>query len=272
MNADWYYLDPLHQQRGPLTDAQLEQVLQRIDCRVWRAGMPGWEWASEYFARNDTAALKVAAGTPVDAHGQPNPRLNAARRMQRGMEEIFGLIRGIMCDGVVTQREVLALGNWLRANEDIIDQWPANVLIDRLQLIFTDGRLTEDELQDFGELLRLVAGDAPIPGKIGSSRLPIDYPEPPIHFEDRVFVFTGEFARRRADCEREVIRRGGRPEKNVTKRSDYVVIGGLASRDWKHSALGTKIAKAMDYRAAGGSPSIISEEHWEAAVRSPHPE
>ena len=69
-------------------------------------------------------------------------------------------------------------------------------------------------------------------------------------------MFTGRFASgMRADCEREATNRGSTCEKNVTRRTSFLVIGTFGSEDWKHSNLGTKIQKAVKPRAASLSVS-----------------
>lgn len=37
----------------------------------------------------------------------------------------------------------------------------------------------------------------------------------------------------------------------MTKKLDYLVVGGLGSLEWKHGSFGTKIEKAMQHKRAG---------------------
>lgn len=274
LRRDWYYLDPLQRQRGPLTDAQLDQVISRLDCLVWTAGMDGWAWASEHFAREDVQPLLLAKQTRVDEHGQPlETGFCRANRRGSGIADLFALMRRIVADGVVTRGELAELGRWLMAHEHLRETWPCDVLVWRLQRIFADGIVTQEEYDDLAAIIAEFAADPPavMPDNTAlASTLPADDPAPRIRFPDSVFVFTGKFLYgTRAVCEREVIQRGGRPERGITKRAHYVVVGTVASRDWKHSDVGTKILKAMEYRDEKRLPlAIVTEEHWTAALRS----
>lgn len=49
---------------------------------------------------------------------------------------------------------------------------------------------------------------------------------------------------------------------SVNENLQFLVIGGLASRDWKHSSFGMKIQKAAELRGAGHLLRTISGESW----------
>lgn len=207
--------------------------------------------------------------TPLDADGQPNPFFNQMRRAERDLAEMLGLAKGVLSDGVVTRDEALALLNWSEDHLDVVSVWPGRVLHQRLRRIFSDGKVTDDERKDLAELLTLlVGGDAGmIGGETTSTELPLDDPRPLIEIPDRVFVLTGRFALGpRPACEEELRRIGGWPERSVTKRVDYVVIGTFGSRDWAQTSFGRKIEKAVHYREKYGHPAIISEDHWAAEL------
>jgi NAD-dependent DNA ligase len=92
---------------------------------------------------------------------------------------------------------------------------------------------------------------------------PYDDPQPPIEFVDRAFVFTGAFAfGSRAECQQEVIRRGGKTQNAVSRTVDYLVIGEEGSKAWKGGAYGNKIEAAVIARRECGMPAIVSEAHW----------
>ncbi|WP_316675801.1 hypothetical protein [uncultured Tolumonas sp.] len=58
-------------------------------------------------------------------------------------------------------------------------------------------------------------------------------------------------------------------ESGVTLRTNYLVIGDLVSRDWKFSAFGRKIEKAIEYRDNGKSDvAILSEQMWVESLRT----
>ena len=55
---------------------------------------------------------------------------------------------------------------------------------------------------------------------------------------------------------------GGHCRKTVLLKTDYLVVGSLISRDWKHGSFGRKIETAVQYRARRGKLAIIPEDHW----------
>jgi len=86
---------------------------------------------------------------------------------------------------------------------------------------------------------------------------------PQLQFDARTYVLTGAFYfGKRKECQREIVARGGLCGESVTKKTDVLVIGELASRDWLHSSFGLKIKAPMDLCSQGRSIAIVSEEPW----------
>lgn len=205
----------------------------------------------------------------LDPHGQPYAPVNAPRRTVRDLSEMLGVVKGVLFDGAVSEQEARALHDWIGAHGDVMREWPGSVLGDRLERIFRDGTITEMERRDLHDLLEdLVGGVAGVVcGLTAPTDLPICSPPPEVEITDRVFVFTGRFAiGPRAACEEAVKRVGGWPEPSITQRTDFLVIGTFASRDWRTSSMGTKILKAVEYREKFGHPRIIAEDHWAAQL------
>jgi hypothetical protein len=217
--------------------------------------------------------LSRSADDGLDPHGQPfNIHFNRARRAERDLSEFLGLAKGVLSDGVVTDSEARHTAEWVASHPAAAEQWPLPALIQRLRQIFADGRVDEEERRDLAELLSAIVGGnaGVIVGQDAATELPLDTPPPVLVWSDAVYVFTGKFAHgTRADCEREVVRRGGLCNDQITKRTNYLVIGTFGSRDWVHTSFGRKIQKAADYRSKGHQLLIISEEHWGASVRAP---
>jgi hypothetical protein len=51
-------------------------------------------------------------------------------------------------------------------------------------------------------------------------------------------------------------------QQSVTQKTDYLLLGSMASADWKHSSFGRKIEKACEYRAKGLPIAIVAEDYW----------
>lgn len=189
-------------------------------------------------------------------------RFSGERLADRKVDQLIGLCEGVIADGVVTQSEAEFVQNWLVANREIQDKWPASVIFSRLEEYLADGVLDEREEGELLALLMDVAGMQIEQGKT-SSNLPLCQPQPEIDFEGKRFVLTGKFASgTRNECENAVTSVGGKVTKNVGPSVDYVVVGTLVSDSWIHESYGRKIEKAVEVRDTGCGLAIVSEETW----------
>jgi NAD-dependent DNA ligase len=183
--------------------------------------------------------------------------------------ELLGLARGLLADGVVTDTEAMLLRDWVARHQDALEHWAVKTVHHRLTTHFEDGVIDDAERADLKQLLdQLVGGElSAVCNTDGATTLPLNQPPPIIVWSGMTYVFTGKFAwGTRQDCEREVERRGGACDKNITKRTSFLVIGTFGSTDWVHTAFGRKIEKAVSYRDAGVLLRIVGEDHWASAL------
>jgi NAD-dependent DNA ligase len=206
--------------------------------------------------------------TPLNKDGQPsNANFNSHRRLARGVQELIGFLRGILADGEINEKEAEQLASWIVANREIANEWPVNVLANRLSEIYTDGIADDEERAHLAELVYEIVGEQDDQGILAPTTLPLTIPLPEVVFDRNEFVITGKFLYgTRKACEKEIEIRGGQCTENVRLQTNYLVIGSLVSRDWKFSSHGNKILKAIEY-ADKCSISIISERHWESFLR-----
>jgi hypothetical protein len=195
--------------------------------------------------------------------------LQAQRRIEQGLAEMVGLVRGVIADGRVSEDEAHRLSEWARENPEIATRYPANLLSRRLERIFMDGRVDGRERKRLAAMLEQLAEN---PTGLGggyplATDLPTTEPPPEVSFEGQTFVFGGEMAYGPLHaCEREVIERGGVAERTVNRRTDYVVIGSLAANDWGQLSFGGLIDSVVLYRSRGVPVAVITEDHWTAAL------
>jgi NAD-dependent DNA ligase len=208
--------------------------------------------------------------SPVDENGTPHPRLYARRTQDRVVAEMLGVVKGMICDGVLTDGEAVSLQQWLRSHSEVAATFPGNVLADRVTAVFRDGILDEEERRDLAELMRSLTGETEDQsgGLNRATRLPCDTPPPTVFFDGREFCLTGVFAYgTRKACEAEISGRGGRCVKVPTKQTHYLVIGLEASAAWVQGDHGTKIEHAVRLKSKGHPIAIIPEEHWVEAIQ-----
>lgn len=199
-------------------------------------------------------------------HGAaPAPGITHGRRKDRTTDELIGLVRGLLADGMVVQQEAEFLARWLAEKREFLNHYPFNVLHDRLSEALIDGVLDDDEARDLAELfLRLSSNeDATIEAVVtgrASSSLPVTKPEPVVVFPERVFVVTGvfDFGNRR-QVTSTIEERGGRVSGSVSGVTNFLVVGNQGSDDWMHSSFGRKIEAAIERGVY-----VVSERHWHA--------
>ena len=207
----------------------------------------------------------------VDEHGTPFHGLYAGRVHDRLMAEMLGIAKGMICDGILTDGEAVAFAQWLASHPDAAAAYPGFLLAQRVQAMFRDGVVDEEERAELAELLRSFTGETDDQGgdMHRATRLPVDEPAPTVFCDGKTFCFTGVFAwGSRKKCEGEVSARGGRCVRAPTGKTNYVVIGIDASPAWVQGDHGTKIEDALSLKSKGKPVCIITEEHWVATLQS----
>lgn len=266
-SREWHYLDPFNQAYGPVSDAQLARVLLLGDCYVWTDGLDEWAVASEVLARGDISPLAESPTTAkLSRHAED---WLDRRRMDRCVHELLGIARGVIADGLVQDAEAKSLQQWLRDNPIVADTWPANVLAQRLAAIFEDGVVDEAERRALLDLLSKVTASRPaVPGgKTRTISLPLSDPAPSLTFSGKTYVLTGEFVfGERARCEEVTRTLGARTVSSVSKKTDFLVIGAIASPHWARGVYGRKIQAGMQLRAEGHPIALVAEEWWARAL------
>lgn len=183
---------------------------------------------------------------------------------------LIGIVQGVLADKTLADAEIKFLADWLDANESIATTWPGNVLHEKLTAALADGVISADERSHLVDTLAKLVGGclddmarAPLVASLALDA------QPDISFPGQLFVLTGEFAYgSRKQCELIIQSKGGGTTSSISKKVNYVVVGGLGSPEWKHGSFGTKIERALELKAAGAPLSLVHEDAWVTAVRS----
>jgi len=184
--------------------------------------------------------------------------------LRQSCAALVGITQGLLADGSLNDTEIHFLRDWLKGAEAVSTVWPGTAIYQVVQEILQDGVVTPDErthliqvlTQFLGGRLDDLLGSQPVCG------LALDMVSD-IDFKDRTFCLTGDFVfGPKKTCEEAIARRGGQIATSVTKKLNYLVVGGLGSNEWKNGNLGTKIEKAMQYKADGVALLIIHEDAW----------
>lgn len=186
--------------------------------------------------------------------------------MRQSCAALIGIAQGLLADGELRDKEILFLRDWLARSQNIALTWPGNIIAGQIEQAIADGHISEEERQHLRNTLeKLVHGALDEAASSPIATLALDEAVT-IDIEGRSFCFTGDFAfGPRTTCEAAVLRRGGMVG-NVTKKLNYLVVGGLGSAEWKHGSFGTKIEKAIGYRSAGLPVCIVHEDLWATSL------
>ena len=137
-----------------------------------------------YFTRGKKVARPLPPAIPAipaipdipDIPATPAPvavSLTATENKGRSVDELSGLVCGMMADGVFVQAEADYLFRWLQEKREQLHQHPFNVIYHRLDAALADGVLDEAEAADLGELFkRLVLDEPAVVAKIAAPQAP----------------------------------------------------------------------------------------------------
>lgn len=178
---------------------------------------------------------------------------------------LVGIVQGMLANGHLNDQEIGFLQKWLRDAESVSLVWPGSLVYAQVTEILSDGQVSESERAQLTETLQqLLGGRLDEVAEAGYvSELPLDHVQE-VDVTGKVFCFTCVGPRR--TCEEAIERRGGMVG-SVTKKLDYLVVGGLGSPEWKHGSFGTKIEKAVTYREGGCPVRIVHEDIWTSCLR-----
>jgi len=197
--------------------------------------------------------------------------INKAYRLDRSVDELLGLCKGILADAMVVQKEVQFLLRWFRLNEDALDNPLARMLHSRIYEALKDNHLDQEEKEEILQLIKDFTGEHS--GNL-DTRLSCNScftkPEPAVVFSCMNYCLTGRFAfGSRKEVTEEILNQGGWVHDTVTNSTNFLIVGTFASRDWAHGNFGRKIQSALHKIDKGQQLAIISEDHWASYLLPP---
>lgn len=185
------------------------------------------------------------------------------------INELTGFLLGISADNEISRSELAELDRWLKDHEELAETWPASEVIRRIEDIKEDGVVTDEELEDLLETVKQISGQQfQETGEAADGVAEVfsdDVGE--LTHEGKKMCFTGKFVcGTRSAVEKSAKEKGAKIAKNVSQSLDVLVVGTIASRDWRFSSHGRKIEQALEHRQNGTDILILSERHWRSLV------
>ena len=208
---------------------------------------------------DELAELQSLIHDIIEYGEQSSPNIEAC------INELLGLMLGISLDEVISPKEFELLDQWINANPQIAEHWPTNVIVDRIRDIKADGVVTPEELSDLLETLKQLTGNRFEETGAADGGVAEVFSDTVVEFAHtgNSMCFTGKFVcGTRSAVENTATRLGAIISQSVGKNLNALVVGTLASRDWRFTSHGRKIEKVIELRQNGNNIVILSERQW----------
>lgn len=188
------------------------------------------------------------------------------------MQRLHAMLGGVASDGIISEPELRRLSSWLSEHQHLAKCWPYDEVCSLVSVVLADGKVDQDEqrmLMAFFSEFTAVLDDRTISNPFFQSDMSITglcAVCPEINFEGSTFCFTGASERfTRSEFSNLVLRFGGNVVNGVSKKVDYLVIGGEGNPCWAFACYGRKVEKAVSLRREGARLLIVHENDvWDA--------
>lgn len=183
------------------------------------------------------------------------------------LQTLQGLCHGILADGVINDQEVYDLYKWLGQNEHLTSYYPYDELRSLVLSIISDKKIEEEEKLVLKAFFRnfIKLQDEEINAKIKDETVGINIEslctsEPEVTFEGKTFCITGVLNRgNRQQLKKDIQSLGGTTIDNVSKKTDYLIVGDNGNPAWAFACYGRKVEKALTMRKEGHTIMLIHE-------------
>ncbi|MCG8668726.1 MAG: hypothetical protein MI867_04880 [Pseudomonadales bacterium] len=187
-------------------------------------------------------------------------------RLTASLQEMQGVLAGMLLDGEVKEEEVFGLRKWMDRNSHLRSIWPYDEVDSLLETVLEDGVVSDDEvyiLQSFFSSF-LGLGD-----EDESSEADDDVPfsltgicatNPTLEFAGKRFCFTGQLTD--VDYYKVIAKlkeKGAVVVDEVDEATNYLVVGSGGNPCWAYACYGRKIEEAIELRKNGTALVIVHE-------------
>ncbi|ASA96857.1 NAD-dependent DNA ligase [Anoxybacillus flavithermus] len=193
------------------------------------------------------------------------------------IQQLQGILHGILADNVLNEAEIEQLCSWIDDHDFLKGTYPFDEIHSLLVSVKQDGIISDDEKNllkaFFANFVDTRASYnvhefevKALQSQYSISGICAVCPE--ITFENKVFSFTGASTRATRNEIAKIIQNlGGIFNNNVTKDTNYLIVGGDGNPCWAFACYGRKVEKAIELRKKG-TPIIIVHENdfWDEVV------
>lgn len=181
------------------------------------------------------------------------------------LNRFLGFCRGVVCDGVITVDEATAVLEKIHNHENLRDVVGVRQIelecIDAVEDGIVDAQESDAICKAIGEIVGDTFLDTGIAQTSGTANFnEFKLTDVVASFEGSIVVLTGNFEEKpRSKLEQKLAELGATLAKHVSGKTDYLIIGGEASRDWIEMHRGTKMRRAQELLKNSDRPRFVSE-------------
>lgn len=182
---------------------------------------------------------------------------NKELNKKRDINQLLGICEGAISGGAINSNQKTYIKNWILTH-NLKDDFPANKILEKINA------LPEADFVNFikNEIIGRVVVTYEKKEKLETLPIEIDYDCPDnIIFKNKNFILTGKFTLiDRKNVEQFIVSKGGCVKDRVSGSINYLIVGSVSSRDWKHTGFGNKIQEALKQKER--RPIQIIHEKW----------
>lgn len=182
--------------------------------------------------------------------GEPKAPHKRISEKTSDYREFIELCESIVANNDVSVEEALIALQYIDSHERLSEDASVAEVSSLLTAALADGDIDQDESSRLVELLQKVIDPCGSPSAVGK-----------VVIDGKAFCLTGAFDHgSKAAITKFLADRGGTVLSGVSKKCDYVLVGGQGSEMWTTKNYGSKVKKALDLQAKGDDIKIIGEE------------
>ncbi|MEZ5004223.1 MAG: BRCT domain-containing protein [Chitinophagales bacterium] len=188
------------------------------------------------------------------------------------LQKLQGICHGVLADGIINDKEVFALDNWLSNHSHLSTFYPYDEISSLIIEVLADGKIDEAERnllkKYFSEFVNL--NDSELKEQIDEDIKDVKIGgicaiDPDIRFVDNQFCFTGTSTRSsRSQIAKLIEEYGGKYVNSISNKTNYLIIGDDGNPCWAYACYGRKVEKAINLRKEGSNIIIVHEnDFWD---------
>ena len=251
-------------------DVRVENYKLPTLCDYYGISLNHHNAASDSDACAEILCNYIHSGVILDRHTKsyslvPSGELTSSekpRKLQyssntQSLLMLNGILEGITCDNVLTEAEVDYLNRWMLTNDSLKGNYPYDKIFSVLSDALEDGVLEKNELDTMLNLFQQVSDPVKDCG-CNCDKL---------NLSGKSFCLSGEFDYgAKSSVSERLVTLGACIHETVTKKTDYLLVGGQGSSAWAAGNYGTKIKKALEIQGKGVEILIIREADFFSAL------